>query len=719
MLRVLIVDAAFHTSKNRPNETVRSLDKRSNGWQRRQETFRKKSELLLEMLQRCFRNGIDACGSSRRVVDENCWMVFGAHIDCLEKIVYIAGQKSMPVEFLVIEKMDARESVLGSKDDGFCAALPGGERRVVGLERRGTVRANILNHGLSPPGKKGHRMRAGRFFLISMMMGLFLIVAAGMGPSLAARFEFADPDNQTVTDNETGLTWQRYHYEHLVYTPYDKAAAYCDNLTLAGYNDWRLPQADELITIVDYSHWKPASYAVITNIPSSQRYMYFWTSTVDPFTSSIWYINLVTGEKYRSASHINKHAQCVRGGPFWEEPFLRLEYHSESTVRDMYSGKIWQQSDDNVTRTWLEANEYCENLELDGFSDWRLPTIYELESIVDSSEQTPKLSMVFSGQAGKYWSGTNVTGFSTEFWTESFDAYGGLIQYTGGFKAHYVRCVRDGSVRVDIIQSGLGSGTVVSSPDGIYCGDNCTHEFPLGTNLTLTATADPGSLFVGWDGGSCEGTEACSIKLTDNETISAFFAPGQPKRYSISGKVLLEGTKQGLKDVKITLTQIGGSTRKTDKTDQDGKYVFRVLDGNYTLTPPASFHDNATSQDYAFKEPRAINVVVNGKNMVGKNFTAYGPRALAITKRGLGSGGVTSRPLGIDCADNCTQDTQEFRYGTGVWLTAAPNEDSNFGGWWIGSNKVAGTKKWKITLNDDNATRTTSVSAKFMKKKSQ
>ena len=54
------IDAAFHTSKNRPNQTVRSLDKRSNGWKRRQETFRKKTEVLLEMLQRCFRNGIDA-----------------------------------------------------------------------------------------------------------------------------------------------------------------------------------------------------------------------------------------------------------------------------------------------------------------------------------------------------------------------------------------------------------------------------------------------------------------------------------------------------------------------------------------------------------------------------------------------------------------------------------------------------------------------------------
>jgi hypothetical protein len=54
------VDVAFHTSKNRTNTTERSLDKRCNGWKRRAETFRKKPAVLLEMLQRCYNNGIDA-----------------------------------------------------------------------------------------------------------------------------------------------------------------------------------------------------------------------------------------------------------------------------------------------------------------------------------------------------------------------------------------------------------------------------------------------------------------------------------------------------------------------------------------------------------------------------------------------------------------------------------------------------------------------------------
>jgi len=42
------IDVAFHTSKNRTNDTVRSMDKRCSGWKRRAETFRKKTEVLID-----------------------------------------------------------------------------------------------------------------------------------------------------------------------------------------------------------------------------------------------------------------------------------------------------------------------------------------------------------------------------------------------------------------------------------------------------------------------------------------------------------------------------------------------------------------------------------------------------------------------------------------------------------------------------------------------
>ena len=54
------VDVGFHTSQQRPNDKLREVDKRSNGWKRRMETFKKKTDLLVEMLQRCWQKGISA-----------------------------------------------------------------------------------------------------------------------------------------------------------------------------------------------------------------------------------------------------------------------------------------------------------------------------------------------------------------------------------------------------------------------------------------------------------------------------------------------------------------------------------------------------------------------------------------------------------------------------------------------------------------------------------
>jgi hypothetical protein len=54
------LDVAFHTSKNRPNDKLREMDKRTCGWKRRMETFEKKTDLLVQMIQRCWQNGISA-----------------------------------------------------------------------------------------------------------------------------------------------------------------------------------------------------------------------------------------------------------------------------------------------------------------------------------------------------------------------------------------------------------------------------------------------------------------------------------------------------------------------------------------------------------------------------------------------------------------------------------------------------------------------------------
>lgn len=58
-------------------------------------------------------------------------------------------------------------------------------------------------------------------------------------------------------------------------------------------------------------------------------------------------------------------------------------------VTDKLHKLMWQDNDavGSTTYTWTEAVAYCEYLELAGYSDWRLPEMDELESIIDYGER--------------------------------------------------------------------------------------------------------------------------------------------------------------------------------------------------------------------------------------------------------------------------------------------------------------------------------------------
>jgi hypothetical protein len=54
------IDMAIKTSAKRPNNKIRAIDKRTNGWHRRTEALNKKTEILVQMIERAFKSGIDA-----------------------------------------------------------------------------------------------------------------------------------------------------------------------------------------------------------------------------------------------------------------------------------------------------------------------------------------------------------------------------------------------------------------------------------------------------------------------------------------------------------------------------------------------------------------------------------------------------------------------------------------------------------------------------------
>ncbi len=73
---------------------------------------------------------------------------------------------------------------------------------------------------------------------------------------------------------------------------------------------------------------------------------------------------------------------------------------------------------------------------------------------------------------------------------------------------------------------GNGMGRVRSSPDGIDCEAGCDSDaspYVRGTTITLTATPETGTIFVGWSGAGCSGTDNCTVTLEGNTTIEAEF----------------------------------------------------------------------------------------------------------------------------------------------------------------------------------------------------
>lgn len=71
---------------------------------------------------------------------------------------------------------------------------------------------------------------------------------------------------------------------------------------------------------------------------------------------------------------------------------------------------------------------------------------------------------------------------------------------------------------------GRGGGSVTSGPAGIDCGATCAFAFNAATVVTLTATPDADSAFMGW-GGACTGAGACQVTMDAAYTVRARFAP--------------------------------------------------------------------------------------------------------------------------------------------------------------------------------------------------
>jgi hypothetical protein len=215
---------------------------------------------------------------------------------------------------------------------------------------------------------------------------------------------------------------------------------------------------------------------------------------------------------------------------------------------------------------------------------------------------------------------------------------------------------------LNVSSDGTGSGSVSSSPAGINCGATCSHGYDYGTDVTLTATADIGSDFAGWNGAGCTGTGDCQVTLDQARSVTATFTL-KTKTLDLSE----DGTGTG----SVSSSPAGIDCGATCSSAFD--YGTSVT---LTATPDASSDFTGWTGAGCTGTGDCV-ATMDAARSATASFTLK-TETLDVNASGSGTGSITSSPAGIDCGATCSAG---FDYGTVVGLTATPDAGSMFVGW--------------------------------------
>lgn len=215
---------------------------------------------------------------------------------------------------------------------------------------------------------------------------------------------YIDNKDGTITDNVTGLMWQKDMGEKL---SFDEALKRVGRSETGGHTDWRIPSVKELYSLINFTGRVEGQKAIrffidttyfdqpLGDTRSGERQIdaQTWTSTeyvgkTMRNDDTVLGVNFVDGRikgypKYhpRTRQPNKMYFRFVRGNSAYGNN--RFVDNGNGTISDNATGLMWQQSDSKDGMIWQDALTYAENLDLGGHDDWRLPNAKELQSIVD------------------------------------------------------------------------------------------------------------------------------------------------------------------------------------------------------------------------------------------------------------------------------------------------------------------------------------------------
>ncbi len=260
------------------------------------------------------------------------------------------------------------------------------------------------------------------------------------------------PSWAMVRDNLTGLIWECKTDDTSIH---DKDNTYqspgaqllineLNEAVFGGFSDWRLPDIKELSCLVNMSRMNPA----VNPDYFPNLILYYWSANPTPLVSGTKYCNYYA-QVQNGYVYNFYHAETPGGvmGVRGDSSGVASNFidNKNGSVSDTTTELMWQQGSSPQMMNWQQALAYCENLELAGYTDWRLPNVHELQSIVDYTRYNPSINTTYFPSTTNtfYYTSTTRNDSPDYAWTVVFNL-GWVDLYFGGDKLtpYYARCVR-------------------------------------------------------------------------------------------------------------------------------------------------------------------------------------------------------------------------------------------------------------------------------------
>jgi hypothetical protein len=250
-----------------------------------------------------------------------------------------------------------------------------------------------------------------------------------------------------------------------------------------------------------------------------------------------------------------------------------------------------------------------------------------------------------------------------------------------------------GQHQLTVGTTGVGTGTVTSSPAGIECGTACAASFTHGSVVTLKGAPGLHSLPPQWVGcDSVNPKDECLVTMSEAKAVTATFdlEPGYAL-YALT--VEKRGNGAGTVTSSLGSIECGAVC--------SGEFLTKT---KVTLTATASPGSAFKLWGGACTGTGVCEVTLGKAKTVFAKFIAVGQRTLTISKAGTGTGTVVSHPAGIACGTTCSAQIAAEKL---ISLTSTPAPDSTFAGF---SGACSGTGVCKVLMSEAR-----SVTASFTK----